>query len=107
MAETKRRKSEAVLSVAFRGSPDSLKRLKEILDRALEEANAGEVKGLDVAGGWSQSGGWVREQDGWPQTGGWYLSKNDELVKVSQPDDSLEKVTKNVYTAISKAANVQ
>jgi hypothetical protein len=106
MPQPKRRSKEAVLSLAFHGPPDRLERLKEILERALEEAQV-EVKGLDVAGGWSQSGGWVREQDNWPQSGGWYLSKNMEHVKAVRPDESLENVTKNVYVAISKAAEHQ
>ena len=94
--------SDAVLSLAFQGSPERLERLREMLDRFLVDAGETSVE-AKVADGWSQSGGWVREQDNWPQSGGWYLSKNDEHVKVSQPDNSLEQVTKSVYVALSKA----
>jgi hypothetical protein len=102
-----REKSDRVLSVAFHGSPERLERLKEILNRLLEDAgDSGQTPGLEVSDGWSQSGGWVREQGGWSQSGGWYLSKNDELVKVSRPDEALEQVTKSVYVALSKAEEI-
>jgi hypothetical protein len=95
-------KGEGVLSVAFQGSPERLERLKEMLNGLLDEVSE-HHQGVEVSDGWSQSGGWVLEQGGWPQDGGWYLVIDDEVAKVSQPDDALEKVTKSVYVALSKA----
>ena len=99
-------KREGVLSVAFKGSPERLARLKEILDRLLEEADEGRVDPAGPVSDWGQSGGWVQESDGWPQSGGWYLVLEDEPLRRVRPDESLERVTKNVYEALTKAEQI-
>lgn len=98
--------SDPILSLAIQGSPERLERLKEMLDRLLEEAGeTGVSPGLDTAN-WGQQGGWARDQSGWSQMGGWYLKITNEVVKVSRPDEALEDVTKNVYVALSKAEEI-
>ena len=94
-----------VLSVAFKGSPERLARIKEMLDRVLEEVGGAPDPEGPISD-WSQSGGWVQESDGWPQSGGWYLVIENEKMQVSRPDESLKAVTKNVYTAITKAKQI-
>ena len=96
---------EGVLSVAFKGSPERLARIKEALDKVLEETG-GKPDPAGPVSDWSQSGGWVQESDGWPQSGGWYLVLENEQLQAVRPDESLEKVAKNVYKAITKAEQV-
>ena len=103
----KPRDSERTLSVAFKGSPERLERIKELLDRVLEEVAEGRIDPGGPVSDWSQSGGWVLESDGWSQKGGWYLVREDVQLQRVRPDESLENVTKNVYEALSKAKGVR
>lgn len=95
--------AKGTLNYTFRGSSKALERLKDLINRALEEA----VPKFDPGGpveNWGQSGGWVLSiEDKWSQDGGWYLVIENDAVKASQPDDSLTKVTATVYKALSKA----
>src|SRR5688572_26968143 len=104
----KNEKRDRVLSVAFRGSAERLERLKEILNRLLEEAAPNPR--LEVQDIFSQSGGWVQDnspgQSPFDQAGGWFLSIDDQVTKVSRPDEALTQVTKTVYTALSKAEQI-
>jgi hypothetical protein len=97
-------KGGKTLSYTFRGSQDRIKKLQDIIKRALESA----VPKIDPGGpveNWGQSGGWVQDiRDHWGQSGGWYLViGNEKPVKVSRPDKSVVNVTKTVYEALSKA----
>lgn len=97
-------KREQILNYTFRGSSEKLKRLEQLIRKAIEKA----APPIDPQGpieNWGQSGGWVRDfETGWSQSGGWYLVvENDKLIKVSQPDKSLTKVSTTVYEALSKA----
>ena len=83
---------EGVLSVAFKGSPERLARIKEALDKVLEET-----------GGKPDPAGPISD---WSQSGGWYLVLENEQLQAVRPDESLEKVAKNVYKAITKAEQV-
>lgn len=97
-------KREKALSYTFRGTPERLEKLQELIKRALESA----VPKVDPGGpveDWGQNGGWVQDLgDHWSQSGGWYLVVGDsEAVKVSRPNESIANVTKTFYQAISKA----
>ena len=87
--------SPKVLSVAF--IADDEKSLQTI-KKAITDAVAGIAP--QVSDGWTQSGGWVREQDGWPQSGGWYLSKNRQKTDESLPP--LEESLKDVLATFQK-----
>jgi hypothetical protein len=100
-------KGDKTLSYSFRGSDQDLKKLKLLINEAVQRA----VPPVDPGGpveNWGQSGGWVQDLgDKWGQSGGWYLVvENREAVKVSTPDQALTKVTATVYQALSKAKQV-
>lgn len=93
-------KRDRTLTYTFRGSSKDLKRLQQLIAKALE------VPPIDPQGpveNWGQTGGWVQETSGWSQSGGWYLVVENKETKVSRPDESLNKVTATVYQALSKA----
>jgi hypothetical protein len=97
-------KAAKVLSIAF-SSDDSalLKQIGSALKAALAKVPAlnGVTVPMTISDGWSQTGGWVREQDGWPQEGGWYLSTNKTHLDQSNPP--LEESLRDVLVAFDKA----
>lgn len=98
-------KRDHTLTYTFRGSAKQLNKLQKLINIALQEEAAPSVDHQGPVENWGQSGGWVQDlEGGWSQNGGWYLViENDEVIKVSQPDSSLTKVTMTVYEALSKA----
>lgn len=105
MAKPVSGKGTKVLSLAFSSENDSLlKELSEIINAALAKVPAlgGGPVPMTISKEWSQTGGWVREQDGWPQKGGWYLSKDGMHLDQSYPP--LEESVSDVLAAFQKAS---
>jgi hypothetical protein len=100
MAEAK--EAPKVLSLAF--IADDERSFETLKGAVIDALAAGGLTGVlpEVADGWSQSGGWVREQDGWPQSGGWYLSKNRQ-----KTDDSLPPLEVSVVDVLAAAEKLR
>ena len=89
------------LHYTFRGSSAQLKKIQDIIRKAL--ARPPKDPGGPVED-WGQSGGWVQDvKDNWGQKGGWYLVVENKATKVARPDEAVTAVTASVYKALAKA----